>query len=214
MNLPQTPSFRLDGRRALVAGATSGIGLAAATALAAAGAHVTAVARSETGLADLVGALLAQRCARPPRRIGRDCRRRGVANSMRASSRCRPCATGSTAASGAGACRSSRVRCTTRRMRAGCRGAGRGGCLGGTVRAADSRFQRQIAGTPGCIDTRRGRFRDRRSVPDSRHRGTYRLRPTRATTRYGRKPPASDFFKKATNDCTDRGTWALYGRIA
>jgi NAD(P)-dependent dehydrogenase (short-subunit alcohol dehydrogenase family) len=44
--LPTTPSFRLDGRRALVTGAGRGIGLAAATALAEAGAHVTLCARS------------------------------------------------------------------------------------------------------------------------------------------------------------------------
>ena len=45
-NLPQTPSFRLDGRRALVVGATSGIGLGCASALAQAGASVTIAARS------------------------------------------------------------------------------------------------------------------------------------------------------------------------
>jgi len=44
--LPVTPSFRLDGRRALVTGAGRGIGLAAAAALAGVGAHVTLVARS------------------------------------------------------------------------------------------------------------------------------------------------------------------------
>ena len=44
--LPQTPSFRLDGRRALVTGAGRGIGLAAAAALAQAGAQVTLCARS------------------------------------------------------------------------------------------------------------------------------------------------------------------------
>lgn len=45
MTLPLTPSFRLDGRRALVTGASSGIGLGAAAALAAAGAEVVLVAR-------------------------------------------------------------------------------------------------------------------------------------------------------------------------
>lgn len=46
-SLPTTPSFRLDGRRALVAGGGRGIGAAAAVALAHAGATVTVVARSE-----------------------------------------------------------------------------------------------------------------------------------------------------------------------
>ena len=41
-----TPSFRLDCKRALVTGAGRGIGLAAASALAAAGAHVTLAART------------------------------------------------------------------------------------------------------------------------------------------------------------------------
>lgn len=50
MPLPQTPSFRLDGRRALVTGAGRGIGLAAANALAAAGAEVTLCARSAAEL--------------------------------------------------------------------------------------------------------------------------------------------------------------------
>lgn len=45
MKLPRTPSFRLDGRRALVTGASSGIGLGAAAALADAGAQVMLVAR-------------------------------------------------------------------------------------------------------------------------------------------------------------------------
>lgn len=46
MELPPAPSFSLDGKRALVAGASSGIGLASATALASHGARVTLAARS------------------------------------------------------------------------------------------------------------------------------------------------------------------------
>ncbi|MEO1550841.1 MAG: SDR family oxidoreductase [Pseudomonadota bacterium] len=56
MKLPRTPAMRLDGRRALVAGGTSGIGLGAAVALAEAGADVTLVARSETKLDAVVAA--------------------------------------------------------------------------------------------------------------------------------------------------------------
>jgi NAD(P)-dependent dehydrogenase (short-subunit alcohol dehydrogenase family) len=47
MQLPRTPSLRLDGKRALVTGAGRGIGLAAAAALAEAGAEVVLTARSE-----------------------------------------------------------------------------------------------------------------------------------------------------------------------
>ena len=59
MDLPQTPSFRLEGRRALVAGASSGIGQGCASALAGAGAHVVCAARGEAGLGETVGAISA-----------------------------------------------------------------------------------------------------------------------------------------------------------
>ena len=59
MQLPKTPSFRLDGRRALVTGAGRGIGLAAAAALADAGAHVTLVARSGAEIEGVAAAIRA-----------------------------------------------------------------------------------------------------------------------------------------------------------
>ena len=46
MTLPVTPSFRLDSKRAIITGAGRGIGLAAAAALADAGAEVTLIART------------------------------------------------------------------------------------------------------------------------------------------------------------------------
>jgi NAD(P)-dependent dehydrogenase (short-subunit alcohol dehydrogenase family) len=46
MELPAAPSFRLDGKRALVTGAGRGVGLAVAAVLADAGAHVTLAART------------------------------------------------------------------------------------------------------------------------------------------------------------------------
>ncbi len=55
--LPPPPSFRLDGRRALVAGASSGIGLASASALAAAGAEVTLAARRTDRLQEAAEAI-------------------------------------------------------------------------------------------------------------------------------------------------------------
>lgn len=60
MTLPRTPSFQLDGKRALVAGASSGIGLAAAVALAEQGAEVWLCARRAAELATLVAELRAE----------------------------------------------------------------------------------------------------------------------------------------------------------
>lgn len=57
LTLPRTPSFRLDGKTALVAGASSGIGQAAAVALAEAGARVVLAARSAEKLDLTVHAL-------------------------------------------------------------------------------------------------------------------------------------------------------------
>lgn len=59
MTLPQTPSFRLDGKRALVTGGSSGIGLACAVALCEAGAEVTLAARSAERLALVVADMVA-----------------------------------------------------------------------------------------------------------------------------------------------------------
>jgi len=59
-DLTPTPSFRLDGKRALVTGAGRGIGVAAATALAEAGAHVMLVSRTKDELEDLGLALSAK----------------------------------------------------------------------------------------------------------------------------------------------------------
>lgn len=57
MILPITPSFRLDGRRAIVTGAGRGIGLAAAAALADAGALVTLAARTASEIEDAAAAI-------------------------------------------------------------------------------------------------------------------------------------------------------------
>ncbi len=60
MSLPRTPSFRLDGRRALVTGGSRGIGLGCAVALAEAGAHVFVAARGEAELSASVAAMQAE----------------------------------------------------------------------------------------------------------------------------------------------------------
>jgi NAD(P)-dependent dehydrogenase (short-subunit alcohol dehydrogenase family) len=60
MDLPATPSFRLEGKRALVTGAGRGIGLAAAAALAQAGAHVTMAARTREQIEEAAAAIRAR----------------------------------------------------------------------------------------------------------------------------------------------------------
>jgi NAD(P)-dependent dehydrogenase (short-subunit alcohol dehydrogenase family) len=60
MDLPATPSFRLDGKRALVSGAGRGIGLAAAAALAQAGADVTLAARTKGEIEEATAAIRAR----------------------------------------------------------------------------------------------------------------------------------------------------------
>jgi 2-deoxy-D-gluconate 3-dehydrogenase len=57
MKLPVTPSLQLDGKRALVTGASSGIGFGCAAALAAAGAHVVLAARTKSSLDEAVATL-------------------------------------------------------------------------------------------------------------------------------------------------------------
>ncbi len=57
VKLPITPSFKLDGRRALVTGAGRGIGLAGAAALAQAGAVVTLISRTLTEVEDAAAAI-------------------------------------------------------------------------------------------------------------------------------------------------------------
>ena len=59
ISLPKTPSFRLDGRRALVTGAGRGIGLAAAAALGEAGADVCLISRTSSEIEDAAEAIRA-----------------------------------------------------------------------------------------------------------------------------------------------------------
>ena len=59
ITLPRTPSFRLDGKRALITGAGRGLGLAAAAALAEYGAAVTLCARSAEALEEVAEAIRA-----------------------------------------------------------------------------------------------------------------------------------------------------------
>ncbi|MDO8533544.1 MAG: SDR family NAD(P)-dependent oxidoreductase [Xanthobacteraceae bacterium] len=60
VELTKTPSFRLDGKRALVTGGGRGIGLAAASALAEAGAHVTLAARTRDEIEKAAAAIRAR----------------------------------------------------------------------------------------------------------------------------------------------------------
>jgi len=60
-SLPTMPTFRLDGKRALVTGAGRGIGAAAAVALAEMGAHVTLCARTEAEIVDLAERMRARK---------------------------------------------------------------------------------------------------------------------------------------------------------
>lgn len=59
-NLPHTPSFRLDGKKALVTGGSRGIGLGCSMAMAEAGASVLLVARTEDQVDKAASAM---RCA-------------------------------------------------------------------------------------------------------------------------------------------------------
>ena len=62
MNLPQTPSFSLANKNALVVGASSGIGLACAVALADYGARVTLAARRTKNIKELAEKLNKKGC--------------------------------------------------------------------------------------------------------------------------------------------------------
>jgi NAD(P)-dependent dehydrogenase (short-subunit alcohol dehydrogenase family) len=58
IDLPKTPSLRLDGLRALVTGASSGIGLGCAVALAEAGAEVVLASRNIKALSEAAEAII------------------------------------------------------------------------------------------------------------------------------------------------------------
>jgi len=60
IDLAKSPSFRLDGKRALVSGAGRGIGLAAASVLADAGAHVTLLSRTRNEVEEAAAAIRAR----------------------------------------------------------------------------------------------------------------------------------------------------------
>jgi NAD(P)-dependent dehydrogenase (short-subunit alcohol dehydrogenase family) len=60
MNYPKLPSFRLDGKNALVTGAGRGIGMGASIALAESGANVTLVSRTDSELKDLTNHIISQ----------------------------------------------------------------------------------------------------------------------------------------------------------
>ena len=60
IELPRTPSFQLDGRRALITGGGRGIGLAAAAALAEARAHVTLAARTKSEIEEAADTILSE----------------------------------------------------------------------------------------------------------------------------------------------------------
>jgi NAD(P)-dependent dehydrogenase (short-subunit alcohol dehydrogenase family) len=59
MDLPVTPSMRLDDRRALVTGGSKGLGFACGVALAGAGADVTLIARTRSEVEDAAAAIRA-----------------------------------------------------------------------------------------------------------------------------------------------------------